>query len=530
MVDVTLNVTYAPVRVAKPSIAAMNNPPPKGAGKMIGKEDASRCVSIFKTLGLASIMIFAVVSLVGMIVIWKSGLIERVISQQLVIEKDTEVYDVWVKPPVKPIVNIFVFNYTNVAEFTAGKEKLKVKEVGPYVYRLSLEKVRVVFPTNDTVSFQEKKNYQFDPVLTKGSLDDVLMVPSFTVLGTVHKLDKLLGGLPFNPLPDSFFTKEPFEKIKVRDLIWGYDDAIYDTVRPFLNMVSGDLPAKMGLLVGKNSTDEMRFTINTGMQDINKLGIVSAINGKKKLSMWRSNECNRVDGSEGSMFPPPQVASGLRLYIFLAQLCRRIPFDAIKFMVTNGMPAVRYAPPEDVFSPDNPENQCYCLSGKCPKNGLFNVGPCVFDSPTMASFPHFFQGDPSLLDEVEGLKPDAEKHQFYLDVHHKFGVPLGGKSRLQINIVAKAKNIAPMKRFKRDTILPVCWFEVSVDELPPEVKSALKLATHTASHGLMYFLLFVFVFSSGVIAYYATKRTRAKVARPLIYSELPKKLILVQKK
>ena len=34
----------------------------------------------------------------------------------------------------------------------------------------------------------------------------------------------------------------------------------------------------------------------------------------------------------------------------------------------------------------------------------------------MMSWPHFFQADSKLLDAVEGLKPDPEKHQFYIDV------------------------------------------------------------------------------------------------------------------
>jgi CD36 family len=43
----------------------------------------------------------------------------------------------------------------------------------------------------------------------------------------------------------------------------------------------------------------------------------------------------------------------------------------------------------------------------------------------------------------------------------RFGVPLGGKSRLQINIVGKkTTNFPAMKMFKKDTILPLIWFEV----------------------------------------------------------------------
>jgi hypothetical protein len=30
------------------------------------------------------------------------------------------------------------------------------------------------------------------------------------------------------------------------------------------------------------------------------------------------------------------------------------------------------------------------------------------------SFPHFFDADPILLDQVEGMKPDKKKHQFFM--------------------------------------------------------------------------------------------------------------------
>lgn len=34
-------------------------------------------------------------------------------------------------------------------------------------------------------------------------------------------------------------------------------------------------------------------------------------------------------------------------------------------------------------------------------------------APAYLSFPHFYQADPALLDAVEGLKPEKEKHQTY---------------------------------------------------------------------------------------------------------------------
>jgi hypothetical protein len=47
---------------------------------------------------------------------------------------------------------------------------------------LSFEKVRVLFKTNNTVSFQEKKYYHFLPLNSNGTLDDVIIVPNIALL------------------------------------------------------------------------------------------------------------------------------------------------------------------------------------------------------------------------------------------------------------------------------------------------------------------------------------------------------------
>ena len=48
----------------------------------------------------------------------------------------------------------------------------------------------------------------------------------------------------------------------------------------------------------------------------------------------------------------------------------------------------------------------------------------------MISFPHFYLGDPCLLEEVEGLNPDPEKHDFYLDVHEVLCAGVDGGSQV----------------------------------------------------------------------------------------------------
>lgn len=46
-----------------------------------------------------------------------------------------EIFELWRKPPVDLYLRVFLWNVTNHEAFLAGKEKLKVVEVGPYVYK-----------------------------------------------------------------------------------------------------------------------------------------------------------------------------------------------------------------------------------------------------------------------------------------------------------------------------------------------------------------------------------------------------------
>jgi len=41
----------------------------------------------------------------------------------------------WKNPPLNIYLNIYIFNITNPVEFLSGKEKLKLQEIGPYVYQ-----------------------------------------------------------------------------------------------------------------------------------------------------------------------------------------------------------------------------------------------------------------------------------------------------------------------------------------------------------------------------------------------------------
>jgi hypothetical protein len=57
------------------------------------------------------------------------------ISQRMTLTEGSTLYYFWQKPPVNIYIKVYVFNVTNPKEFLSGREKLRVQEVGPYIYR-----------------------------------------------------------------------------------------------------------------------------------------------------------------------------------------------------------------------------------------------------------------------------------------------------------------------------------------------------------------------------------------------------------
>ena len=82
-----------------------------------------------------------------------------------------------------------------------------------------------------------------------------------------------------------------------------------------------------------------------------------------------------------------------------------------------------------------------------------------------------------LREAVTGISPpEAEKHQFFIDVQPTMGTALRGRARIQINLaVSQVQDIKQVASFP-DIVFPIMWFEDGVDELSVEVTSLLKMA------------------------------------------------------
>lgn len=422
------------------------------------------------------------------IIMWFTEFYMLQILQFVTIAQGSSSYNMWQNPPVKPYVSIYPFNYTNIDRVLKYGDTPIVQELGPFVYKETVERINVEFHQNGTVTYQEKRSNEFIPELSQGDPKHLTIIaPNLPLIGAIsksadksyltQKLISFFGGL--------FYVK-PFLNLKVEDYFWGYEDNIYTLAQGLASTVHKDARlSKFGIVTGLRGISSDRITIHSGVGNLDELGIITRFNGQKALNVWKTDECNRLDGSDGSQFPPTTLSRKSKLYVFHKDLCRRFPLvykDDIE--VVPGVTAFRFQAPRNVFDTPitNPDNACYS-SELYPPSGVFNSSPCN-GAPVMISFPHFYLGDPQLREDILGLSPDPELHETFVDVHSKLGVSLGGRSRFQINIMLKkAEGISHFKHFKPGTILPVAWMELKVDKLPEDIKRILQQTSISISLG-----------------------------------------------
>lgn len=272
------------------------------------------------------------------------------------------------------------------------------------VYRELWEKVNIVNNENGTFSFNQRKTYLFDDEESVGMEDDVVIVPNIPMLSATSQSKHAARFLRLAMASIMDILKiKPFVEVTVGQLLWGYED-------PLLKLAKDVVPKEQklpydefGLFYGKNGTSNDRITMFTGVDDITSYGIIERYNGRTHMTNWLREDCNRLNGSDGSIFPP-HIQKDTTLYVYDKDLCRLLPltFDKevnacksfafpteflikLVFLVQvegkGGVPGFRFTPSPSVFASvdKNPDNVCFCPGGPpCAPHGLFNVSLCQY--------------------------------------------------------------------------------------------------------------------------------------------------------
>lgn len=383
-------------------------------------------------------------------------LIEKKVKKEVVLEEGTIAFKNWVETGTEVYRQFWIFDVQNPEEVAVNSSKIKVKQRGPYTYRVRyLAKKNITQdPETHTVSFLQPKGAIFEPSLSVGTENDTFTVLNLAVAAAPHLYPSAFIQLILN-----VFIKRSkssmFQKRTLKELLWGYTD-------PFLNLIPYSTPTTVGMFYPHHNTSDGVYKVFSGKNDASKVAIIDSYKGKKNLPYWPSY-CGMINGTDGASFPP-FIEKTRVLRFFASEICRS--FYAVFGAEVNlkGIPVYRFILPSMTFaSPlQNPENRCFCtekiISKNCTLYGVLDISKCKEGKPVYISLPHFLHASPEIAKTIEGLNPNQEEHSTYLDVEPITGFTLRFAQRLQINLLVKpARIIEALKNLKQNYIVPVLW-------------------------------------------------------------------------
>ena len=104
-------------------------------------------------------------------------------------------------------------------------------------------------------------------------------------------------------------------------------------------------------------------------------------------------------------------------YVYIA-IDRSLELDYTQTIENYGVTSYRYAGTSRTFAntTENPDNWCFATGGQQNPSGIFNSSTCRFGAPVFVSFPHFYLADPCYGEQVVGLEPRQDLHEFHIDL------------------------------------------------------------------------------------------------------------------
>ena len=101
-------------------------------------------------------------------------------------------------------------------------------------------------------------------------------------------------------------------------------------------------------------------------------------------------------------------------------------------------------------------------------DGLWDIGTCAVLIPVSISLPHFLYANSKITSKVEGMRPDPDKHEFYLYMNPTIGTPVWADARIQANIATQSHSFLSGFGSVPKSIYPLLWIEAGF--FPGEVR------------------------------------------------------------
>ncbi|BES94669.1 Scavenger receptor class B [Nesidiocoris tenuis] len=391
---------------------------------------------------------------------------QMIFKMKVVLSDGAETFMIWKKPDVDLLLKVRLFNVTNAEEFLSGRDKkIKVVEVGPYVYRERMEHANISFNENGTISADPLHPLQFAPELSAGKEDDLLILPNIALLSfaEVKSSSSYFTRVAVNLLFHQTGSK-PLVEMTAKEFMFGYKSTLLSLGNKFMpSWISFD---KLGLIDRMYDFNGDTSTTYTGIDDLRKAGLLATYNRQTVLPQWEA-PCNNLSlASDGTKFPA-LIRKDQELLFFRKSLCRSMNLVKIGEEVVDGIHGYRYTFKNN--SLDNgefdPVNKCFC-NKHCLPRGFLDVRRCYYGFPIALSYPHFLDVSPTVFDKVEGLHPDQAKHSSQFIINEESGLPLKVSVKMQINMafgdLSKMAIVTPFSNM----VLPMLWIELLMPGLP----------------------------------------------------------------
>ncbi|KAG5684261.1 hypothetical protein PVAND_013497 [Polypedilum vanderplanki] len=437
-----------------------------------------------RVIYLIVIVLGVTTNLAGILLInYFPEIFDSLFFKKLALQPGSKSYEFWSEPPQPLYLDVYLFNWTNPEDFTNKSVNPRFDEIGPFRFQEFPSKVNVKFHNdNGTVSYRKSSKYIFVPEESGGRMDDVITSINVIALAAAAR-GKNWGFVGKKAIAFGlriYGNNVHVTKTAGEWLFDGFEDPMITLAKsnPFLT----DIPTnfdKFGWFYKKNNTDFMLgdFNVDTGIKNINEIGNIRLWNHESSTSFF-NGKCAALSGSGGDFFNP-NISKDDVLQLFSPEMCRSVPMDFEEEVEIHGIKTLKFS--GGVRAVDNgtifPENKCFC-SGQCVPSGLFNVSSCRYGTPVFMSFPHFYHADPYYLQQVDGLQPVKEKHQFFMSFEPKTAIPLEVAARFQINLFVEPISAIDLYRDVPKKFMPILWFEQHVKmskSIANEIKIVLKM-------------------------------------------------------
>ncbi|KAH8242551.1 hypothetical protein KR026_001532, partial [Drosophila bipectinata] len=394
---------------------------------------------------------------------------DLIFKWKLIMDEGGEIFNLWAQPPVDLYIKIYLFNVTNAADFLAGREQLKVEQVGPYVYKEIMTHENVVFNENDTMSSTPSHPLVWQQHLSEGRReDDPVVMLNIAMLAISH----LTANHPFfvrMALKTLLVStkSEPIVQTTAKEFMFGYPSALATLGNTFLpNWISFE---KVGLIDRMYDFSTDFETFYTGKSNPAESGLYATYRGETTLPQWEDEHCSNIEhASDGTKFKSFLLPNET-VKFFRKSMCRPIHLYRVGEKKTFGrLSGYSYVFEDNAFDNGvtNTANKCFCRKGYCQPVGLIDVTDCYYGFPISLSFPHFMGGDVGLKKNITGMNPDPAMHSSEFIIQPESGLPLSLSVKVQINMhFQNLNNYQAVSKFSHLTV-PMLWFEIMMPKLP----------------------------------------------------------------